>query len=84
MDLTAAQGYSAGPVIEPVGSVKPVVENNPLQTRDPVSVEPVEETVPPVKDVPVVSELDDAASSMVDGAAQELSNAAQAQPASAS
>lgn len=84
VDLTAAQGYSAGPVIEPVGSVMPVVENNPLQTRDPVTVEPVEETVPPVKDVPVVSELDDAAGSLADDAADELTNAAQGQPAMSS
>lgn len=80
VDVTAAQGYSAGPVVDPVGAVMPVVENNPLQTRTPVNVEPLEETVPPAQNVPVVSELDDAAGSLVDGASQQLTDAAQAQP----
>ncbi|MBE9375793.1 hypothetical protein IQ251_15175 [Saccharopolyspora sp. HNM0983] len=82
VELTAAQGYSTEPVAEPVGAVMPLLENNPLQTsREPVTVEPLEETVPAAQNAPVVSELDDAANSLVDGAGRELGNALPDQPA---
>ncbi|MGP4020459.1 hypothetical protein [Saccharopolyspora sp. 5N708] len=59
VDLTAAQGYEAEPLTNPVGMVTPVLQNNPLETSgEPVTLPQPEKVLPLADKLPVVSQLD--------------------------
>ncbi|MCI2416675.1 hypothetical protein MOQ72_04510 [Saccharopolyspora sp. K220] len=59
VDLTAAQGYEAEPLTNPVGMVAPTLANNPLQNSgEPVTLPQPERVLPVAGKLPVVSQLD--------------------------
>ncbi|MEV0698241.1 hypothetical protein AB0I53_10015 [Saccharopolyspora sp. NPDC050389] len=58
IDLTAAQGYATEPLANPVGTVAPALQRNPLQNSgEPVALPQPEKLVPAVSKTPVTSEL---------------------------